>query len=58
MSTQPIQIAEHRRQARAEQHVEQRRIMALELIADTLEAIRLDLTKAIAMLESSSRISH
>jgi len=58
MSTQPLQIAEHRHQERAEKHVEQRRIEALELIADTLEAIRLDLAKAISVLESNNRISH
>jgi hypothetical protein len=58
MSTQPLQIAEHRRQERTDKHVEQRSIQALELIADTLEAIRLDLAKAISMLESGNRMPH
>lgn len=54
MSTHPKQIAESRRQQRIDLHVEQRRILALELIADTLEAIRLDLADAMAMFESDS----
>lgn len=58
MSTQPLQIAEYRRQDRADKHVEQRRIEALELIADTLEAIRLDVVKALSMLESQNRRPH
>ena len=57
MSADPAQIAERRREQRADMHVEQRRVMALELIADTLEAIRLDLAAATAMLESNPRAS-
>ncbi|MGA9851735.1 MAG: hypothetical protein WBR15_02245 [Gammaproteobacteria bacterium] len=58
MATDPLQIAERRRSERAEMHVEQRRVVALELIADTLEAIRLGLADTIAMMSgkvSSSR---
>lgn len=55
MNANPARIAERRQQQRANLHVEQRRILALELIADTLEAIRLDLADAVGMLESNAR---
>lgn len=54
MSHDPKQIAERRHAQRIDMHVEQRRILALELIADTLEAIRLDLPDAVSTLESGA----
>lgn len=51
----PEQIAGSRRAGRAEKHVEQRRVDALELIADTLEAIRLDLAAALNSASEKSR---
>lgn len=55
MNHDPKQIAERRHAQRIDMHVEQRRILALELIADTLEAIRLELADAVGMLESNTR---
>lgn len=54
MSHDPKQIAERRHAQRIDMHVEQRRILALELIADTLEAIRLDIADAVGMRESDA----
>lgn len=55
MSTNPLQIAKQRRNDRSELHIEQRRALALELIADTLEAIRLDLADVIARMPQNPR---
>ncbi|MGB9428769.1 MAG: hypothetical protein WCC11_02665 [Gammaproteobacteria bacterium] len=55
MSTNPLQIAKQRRNDRSELHIKQRRALALELIADTLEAIRLDLADVIARMPQNPR---
>lgn len=50
----PAQIVERRRKQRPKLRGGQRRIMVLELIADTLETVSLDFADAVSMLESDT----
>ena len=47
MDISPERVTKSRESDRKEMHMEMRKVVALELIADTLEAIRLDISGII-----------